>query len=423
MMNNNKINFCKRCLYSSLHPLGITINENGICSGCEIHEEKNVIDWEEKWQKLTKIVKPYISKNNKNYDCVVPVSGGQDSYFIVYSVLKLGLKPLLVSYNKYFNTSLGIKNLANLRIKFDRDILYQNVNPISVKKITKYTFSEFGNIYWPILAGNTVYPVQVAVNYGIPLIIWGAHQGIEQTGMFSHNHEVEMTRRYRHDHDLFSIDAEDLLKTSNNLNEEDIFQYLYPDDRSINKVGVKGIYLNNYLRWDPLSQHQKMVSEFGYKSCKFSRTFDIYDYVDCFNYMNIHDYMKLCKHGYSKVTDHACREIRHKRLERSTALSLVKKYENIKPNFIKQFCEWIGIKDIKSFNYIVNRFRNKLFWKETDIDKWEFRGLSFMMSQDFEKTSNQDVEKYLKYFQTMNTEFEEKDSDYITFGKGWSENE
>ena len=120
-----------------------------------------------------------------------------------------------------------IKNLANLRIKFDRDILYQNVNPLSVKKITKYTFSEYGNIYWPILAGQSVYPVQVAVNYNIPLIIWGAHQGVEQVGMFSHDHEIEMTRRYRCDHDLFSIEAEDLLKISNNLNEEDIFQYIF----------------------------------------------------------------------------------------------------------------------------------------------------------------------------------------------------
>ena len=154
--------------------------------------------------------------------------------------MKLGLKPLLVSYNKYFNTELGIKNLANLRIKFDCDILYQNVNPLSVKKITKYTFSEYGNIYWPILAGNTVYPVQVAVKYDIPLIIWGAHQGMEQVGMFSHHHEVEMTRRYRNDHDLFSIEAEDLLKkVSNNLNENDIFQYIYPDDNSINKIELE----------------------------------------------------------------------------------------------------------------------------------------------------------------------------------------
>ncbi len=419
MQTKNEIKFCKKCLYSTLHPLGITINEHGICSGCEIHEEKNIIDWDNKWQKLKKIVKPYISKNGKNYDCVVPVTGGQDSYFIIHSVLKLGLKPLLVSYNKYFNTSIGIKNLANLRIKFDKDILYQNVNPLSVKKITKYTFSEYGNIYWPILAGQSVYPVQVAVNYNIPLIIWGAHQGVEQVGMFSHDHEIEMTRRYRCDHDLFSIEAEDLLKISNNLNEEDIFQYIYPDDKSLNRVGVRGIYLNNFIRWDPLAQHQFMVKKYNYKSCKFSRTFDIFDYVDCFNYMNIHDYMKLCKHGYSKVTDHACREIRHNRLNKSTAISLVKKYETIKPNFINQFCNWIGINDIKSFNYIVNRFKNKLFWKETDVDKWKFQGLSTIQTINDEDQPEKKKRIYFETFQSQNHEIQNKNSKYIIFGKGW----
>ena len=71
-----------------------------------------------------------------NYDCIVPISGASDSYFIVHIVKNiLGLNPLLVTYNKYYNTSIGIKNLSNLRIKFDCDLLILNVNPLSVKKL------------------------------------------------------------------------------------------------------------------------------------------------------------------------------------------------------------------------------------------------------------------------------------------------
>ena len=109
-----KINFCKRCLYSDSHPLGIIINENGVCSGCTIHEEKDKLDWNERFNLLKKIIKDYKSKNKNNYDCVIPVTGSQDSYYTVHlAINKLGLKPLLVSYNKYFNTPLGIKNLSN----------------------------------------------------------------------------------------------------------------------------------------------------------------------------------------------------------------------------------------------------------------------------------------------------------------------
>ena len=202
--------FCKRCLYSTDHPLGLTLDDQGICSGCRIHEEKDTLDWSDRWSKLESIVAPYRNTNGRNYDCIVPVTGANDSYYIVHLVKqKLGLNPLLVTYNRYFNTPLGIRNLANLRIQFNCDILYQNVNPKSVKRIVRSTLQRFGSIHWPILAGQSVFPVQTAVRFNVPLIIWGAHQGLEQVGMFSHLHEVEMTRRYRKDHDLMGFEADD----------------------------------------------------------------------------------------------------------------------------------------------------------------------------------------------------------------------
>ena len=215
---------CQRCFYTTDHPLGLTIDNEGICSGCRIHEEKDQIDWQAKWRRLEEIGKPYRSIDRRNYDCIVPVTGGNDSYFIVHLVKNvLKLNPLLVSYNSYFNTPLGIRNLSNMRIKFNCDIIIQNVNPISLKKITRTTLRRFGSIYWSVIAGKTVFPVQTAVRYKIPLIIWGAHQGLEQVGMFSHFHEVEMTRRYRKDHDLMGYEAEDLLSVDDVLTEEDVW--------------------------------------------------------------------------------------------------------------------------------------------------------------------------------------------------------
>ena len=288
------IKFCKRCLYAETHPLGLVLDDNGICSGCRVHEEKDTLDWDARWNKLENLVSSYRSIDGKKYDCIVPVSGAHDSYYILHLVKdRLKLNPLLVTYNKYFNTPLGIRNLANLRIKFDCDILYQNVNPKSVRKITKSTLRQFGSIYWPILAGQTVFPVQTAVRYKIPLIIWGAHQGLEQVGMFSHEHEVEMTRRYRKDHDLMGYEADDLLSVFDTLSEADIWQYRYPDDHDLNEIGVRGIYLGNYVRWDPKAQHEQMIKKYDYKTSSFHRTFDCYDFVDCFNYMDLHDLLKL----------------------------------------------------------------------------------------------------------------------------------
>ena len=289
----NDIFLCKRCLYPSSHPLKITFNEKGICSGCIIHEEKDTLDWKYRLLKLQKIIKEYKTKKNA-YDCIIPVTGANDSYYTVHvakNILKLN--PLLVHYNKYYNTPIGIRNLANLRKKFDCDIYFKNINPKVIKKITQETMHMAGSVYWHCLAGHTVYPVQVARDMKIPLIIWGEHQGLQQVGMFSHKNEVEMTRRYRKDHDLMGFEPKDLIKVTNNLTMDDLHPYEYPSDKIINKIGIRGIYLGNYIRWDPIMQHNSMINKFGYLATKLNRTFDTYNYTDCFNYTNLHDFLKL----------------------------------------------------------------------------------------------------------------------------------
>jgi len=407
----SELQFCKRCLYSTSHPLGLTLDEEGICSGCRVHEEKDELDWTDRWEKLERIVKPYKSIDGSNYDCIIPVTGGQDSYYIVHMVkVRLGLNPLLVSYNKYFNTPLGIRNLANLRIKFNCDILYQNVNPLSVKKLTKSTLRRFGSIYWPILAGQTVFPVQTAVRYKIPLIIWGAHQGLEQVGMFSHEHEVEMSRRYRKDHDLMGFEADDFLSIFDTLREEDIWQYRYPDDRDLNEVSVRGIYLGNYVRWDPKAQHEQMMQEYDYKTASFNRTFDCYDFVDCFNYMDLHDVLKLYKHGFSKVTDHASREIRFGRLNREQALALVKKHETEPLKYVELFQKWLGVTP-KALQFLIDQHRNNEFWIPTEPGKWKYNGWS--TQQDSSTIDPVDI------FEANQTLEYDRDAKYIVTGKGW----
>lgn len=409
------IQFCKRCLYSTAHPLGLTLDNEGICSGCRVHEEKDTLNWNLRWEKLKELVLPYRNIDGTNYDCIVPVTGAQDSYFVINLVKnRLGLNPLLVTYNKYYNTPLGIRNLANLRIRFNCDILYQNVNPVSVKNIVRTTLRKFGSIYWPILAGQTVFPVQTAVRYKVPLIIWGAHQGLEQVGMFSHEHEVEMTRRYRKDHDLMGHEADDLLSIFDTLKEEDVWQYRYPDDRELKSVGVRGIYLGNYVRWDPKSQHEQMMSDSDYRTSQFRRTFDCYDYTDCFNYMDLHDLLKLYKHGYSKVTDHATREIRFGRITREEGAALVHKHEQNSLQYSTQFCDWLGITP-RSLQFLIDQHRNPQYWIPLMPGDWDFNGWSRMR----DAVDVQNEQATLDIFKATHTLEYGRDTKYITIGKGW----
>ena len=344
---------CKRCLYTENHPLNITFDDEGVCSGCRVHEEKFTLDWSEREKKLCTLLESYRNTDGMNYDCIVPVSGGRDSYYIVHLLKNVyGMNPLLVSYNKHYNTHVGIRNFQYLKTIFDCDTLQMVVQPQKVKKITKSTIKHLGSIYWHVLAGQSVFPVQCAVRFKIPLIIWGVHQGIDQVGMYSHTDEVEMTRRYRKEHDLMGYEAEDLLALDTDLTQNDLIQYVYPHDKEIEKVGVRGIYLGNYIPWDTKKQHEEMIEKYGYETLSQQRTFDTYNDVDCVHYSGLHDFIKYTKFGYAKATDHACREIRWGRLSRDVALELVNGYEGILPSDTRYLLEWLEMSEEELFSLL-----------------------------------------------------------------------
>jgi hypothetical protein len=188
--------------------------------------------------------------------------------------------------------------------------------------------------------------------------------------MFSHEHEVEMSSRYWIDHDLMGIAPQRMPTLFDTLGEQHIWQYRYPEDAALHSVGVRGIYLGNYVRWDPKVQHEQMVATHGYKGARFTRTFDTYDHVDCYNFMDLHDHIKLLKHGYSKVTDHASREIRHGRLTREQGAALVAKHEDAPLSHVDKFCEWLGITN-NGLEFILNIHRNPRHWREVTPGRWE----------------------------------------------------
>jgi len=412
---------CARCLYHEYHPLRLTFDEERVCSGCRIHEEKDQLNWRERGEKLKRILEQYRCRSGNNYDCVLPVSGARDSFFIVHLVKKVyGMNPLLVTYNKQYSTAVGVRNLARLRIHFDCDIMTMTVNPDIVRKITRATLRRFGSIYWHCLAGQTVFPVQIAVKFKIPLIIWGLHQGVDQVGMFSHLHEVEMTRKYRKEHDLMGYESEDLVDSFDGITLGDIEAFSYPDNREVERVGVRGIYLNNYVRWNSRKQHEAMLRRYAYETAVQTRTFDAYNDVDCWNYSDVHDYLKWLKHGYGKVVDHACREIRLKQMTRAEGIRMVEKYQSRFPANLPRFLDWIGMKE-SAFQYLTDQHRNAIFWN---------RGADWEWSEKVEwKRKMKQAGKpaclfkiktpFQKFKHTPKRNSTDTESHYILIGKGW----
>ena len=416
--------YCRRCLYPENHPLHLTFDEEGVCSGCRVHEEKDELDWDERFEGLRRIADAFRVKSRAAHDCVVPVSGARDSYFIVHQVKNvLKLNPLLVNYNKHYNTKTGIRNLAYLRTLFGCDIMTQTVSPERVKRITRDTLRLRGSMYWHCLAGATAFPVQVAVRFKIPLVIWGAHQGLDQVGMFSHLDEVEMTRKYRKEHDLMGLEEEDLAREGVETSPDDIEPFAYPHEKELESVGVRGIYLGNYLRWDSKAQHETMIREYGYESLPQQRTFDTYNDVDCFHYSGLHDWIKFRKWGFGKVTDHACREIRLKRLTREEGIALAGRYRDERPSDLPLFLDWIDLPEEELLR-LVDAHRDPAAWTPDEAGGFTLAD-SVTDHEDDPGVDAVRLEKIgeCRFEITPSKDPTSREDGYVLVGRGWVDSE
>jgi hypothetical protein len=161
--------------------------------------------------------------------------------------------------------------------------------------------------------------------------------------MYSYLDEVEMTTRYRREHDLMGVDEKTIFQFDPDFNQKDITALSYPDDDLILNCGIKGIYLNNYIRWDSVAQHEFVSKEYGYIGRKGSRTYYQYDNPDCPVYGEFQDFLKWLKLGYGKVTDQLVRDIRHKRISKPEAVKKAKKFEKNLPKDVNKFANWLGI--------------------------------------------------------------------------------
>jgi hypothetical protein len=334
-----KIVQCLQCLDDISHPIGQIINNAGLCTGCMTHKEKDTIDWGKKWSKLEKKCVEISKKGGSDtYDCIIPLNTDAEDYYIVELALKLKLRPLLLYVNSYFGTDLSWKNLHNLEASFDLDLITFNPNINTYKEGVRTSLRKYNSIYWPYQALKTAYPIRLALDMNIPLILWGGLQATEQTGKFSHNDEIEMSGWGRSQHDLFAIDEVDFFGTGAQISNSEQFHYTYPDLKKASKV--TGIYLSNYVRWDPWKQNHDML-KFGFTPEKSQYTFDQYERAGSSVFYGVHDLLRLEKHGYLKVRDQLSREIRHGRISKVNAEKLYLKYLNKNIN-IKPFFDWIG---------------------------------------------------------------------------------
>ena len=360
--------WCKKCVYPEV-AVDFSFNDEGICSGCLVKDEIKEIDWDKKLEDLRIVTEKYRLKDGSNYDCIIPVSGGKDSYFQTYFVKEiLKLKPLLVTYNTHNYLEIGLKNLENMREVFDCDHFFFTPGLKTVIKLNRLGFKLTGDNNWHCHAGIATLPIIVAVKFKIPLMIWGEHSSyLNGKNFISDN--VEWTKRNRDEQDLRGFKIEDFIEGTEGLKKQDLNFLQYPSDEDINRIGVRGLYLGNYVKWDG-NYNFEIASKYGFKKSNkpFQRTYNLHSNLDDRYENGLHDYLKYIKLGYGRATDHSSKDIRLGKMSREEGIKMVKKYDSVIPDDLYYWLDFVKMSE-KEFWSTCDTFRDNRVWRK-DKDTW-----------------------------------------------------
>ena len=351
--------FCKKCLYPSTKPQ-LQFDERGICSACNNQKLKDEVNWVKKKEDLLLILEKYRSKNDNNYDCIIPVSGGKDSTFQTYTIKEtFGLNPLAVNFHPHDQTEIGRKNLENLK-QLGVDCIEFSANPLVYSKLAKFGLVELGDFQWPEHIGIFTIPVQVAVRYKIPLIIWGENPQLEYGQPTNIDTDTILDREWNEKNGGYFLDKikpKDMTKYG--FKTKELIPYIYPSDDDIRQIGVTGIFLGSYIKWD-LFKQLDFVKELGFSENDEVKegTYDKWENLDVY-FTVFHDYFKFLKYGFGRTTDHASIEIRYERITRAQGIELIKKYEGKIPRkYLDKFLKSADISE-QEFHDICDKFTNK----------------------------------------------------------------
>lgn len=364
--NIKPMRFCSKCVYPESSAVTLQFDNHNICSGCKVSNDKNKIDWEHREQLFRRLIEFYKSKNN--YDCIIPVSGGKDSYYQTHMIKKIyGLNPLLVTYNGNNYSKEGLENLQNMREVFGVDHIFFTPNIDVLKSLNRMGMLIMGDMNWHAHAGIFTYPIKIAVQMKIPLIVWGEHGRSDVGGMHNYDDFIEFTYRHRHEHACRGFEWDYFIKKSKNFGEnltkKHLFPWMYPSDKEIEKIGVRGIYISNYFSWNANEHIKLMKKKYNFKESKksFERTYRKMSNLDDIHENGIHDYLKFIKFGYGRATDHCSKDIRAGLMSREKAQKIVKRLDHIKPKDLKRWLSYVNWTEEK-FDEVADSFRNPRVW-------------------------------------------------------------
>ena len=355
------MNYCKRCVMPDTKP-DLKLDDEGICSACRSYENRKAVDWESRERELMEILARYRSQNQSGWDCIVPVSGGKDSTYQVIRMLQMGMNPLCVTATTCDLSDIGRKNIENIK-RLGVDYVEFSPNKQVRRKLNRIGLTMVGDISWPEHAGIFTIPVKAAVQFKVPLIVWGENSQNEYGGPAAAAGNNVLNRRWLEEFGgLLGLRVSDLVGMEG-IEPRHLLPYTYPSDEELREAGVTGIFLGYYIPWDGYSN--ALISQAnGFTTYHTTVEGSCVNYENLDNYQTgIHDYFKFLKFGFGRATDLACLHVRRGRITRRDACDIVRRLDGRFPwQYLGKPLEEILAPlemSVEEFVAVCDRFTNK----------------------------------------------------------------
>ncbi len=358
-MFSNQLKRCSRCLLPETYET-IEFDAEGVCNLCRGAEfKKKEVDWDERKKLLDRLIEKYRGKGD--YDCIVPFSGGKDSTFQLYYLMKeYDLKPLVVRFNHSFMRSTLEENNQRTLKKLGVDVLEFTPNWQIVKRLMLESFKRKTDFCWHCHSGIYTYPLRIAVKFNIPLLFWGEALS-DLSGYYDAlNDEIEYEdeKKFNMVRNL-GISADDMWgminSPENPVDKRDLIPYTYPTLRDLKAIGYNSVCLGSFIPWDYTKNTEVIKRELGWQIDELEgvpREINGHgEKIECFM-QGTRDYIKFIKRGYSRVAQINAFHVRSGRMTTEEARKIDTEFDGQRPPSLDVFLEYMGLTETE-FNEIV----------------------------------------------------------------------
>jgi N-acetyl sugar amidotransferase len=357
------LQYCTRCCIPETQE-GVCFDELGVCQACQSSEQKMHIDWTKRERTLREILNKAKVQSSTNYNCILPISGGKDSFFQAHIITQVyGMKPLAVTFSHNLYSETGFYNLQLLLETFNIDHIQFTPNRNLVNRLMKKSIYEIGDTCWHCHAGVGAFPLQIAVKFKIPLLVWGESIA-ESSGRASYAEPV-----HTFDRDYFTkVSAKVTPDTmrDDSISASDVYPFELPSYEEIEAVGVYGIHLGDFIFWDDERQTEFIRDTYGWRETEMEGAYKGYKSAECIM-AGMHDFTCYLKRGFGRGTAQASADIRAGLLTREEGFMLAAQADRRRPEVLDYYLRATGLNETAFYEAMATRRHEKLRGRELPV--------------------------------------------------------